>query len=151
MGAILNAGISRSKVGDIIVLDTRGAQAVVSADIVNFLSSSITTVRQTNVKTERLDLANIEVPERRVKEIESVESSLRLDAVVSGGLKVSRSKLADMARSGLVQINYKEVKMPAKNVKTGDIVSVRGIGKLEIGEYKVTSKGRYRVEMKKYI
>lgn len=151
MGAILNAGVSRSKIGDILVLDTRGAEVIVSADIADFIQGAVSSVRNVSVRLERCPCEEIEIPPKRVKELQSVESSMRLDAVVSAGFKVSRSKLADMARSGLVFVNYKEVKAPAKNVKTGDIVSVRGIGKLEIGECSLTSKGRYRIEMKRYI
>lgn len=151
MGAVLNAGISRSKVGDIIMLENRGAQAIVHADIAEFLQGTVTTVRDINVRVEKHSLDDIEIPLKRVKELQSVEASMRLDAVVSAGLNVSRSKLAAMARNGLVFVNYKAVKAPAKTLKTGDVVSVRGVGKLEIGEHSETAKGRYRITMKRYI
>lgn len=151
MGAILNAGISRRKVGDIIVLDTRGAQVIVSNDVGTFLESTVCSVRKVRVGVKRMDLQDMEMVTRRVKEVQSVENSMRLDAIVSAGLSVSRSKIADMSRSGLVFVNYKEVRTASKNLKAGDVVSVRGVGKLEIGGFSSTAKGRYRVEMKRYI
>lgn len=151
MGAILNAGVTRNKVGDIIVLDTRGAEVIVNNDVADFLQMNVSTVRNVSVKMEKISLQDIEIPPKQLKKMQTVESSMRMDAIVSAGFNISRSKLADMSRSGLVYVNYKEVKTPAKNLSTGDVVSVRGVGKLEIGEFSTTSKGRYRVEMKKYI
>lgn len=151
MGAILNAGVTRNKVGDIIVLDTRGAEVIVNNDVADFLQMNVSTVRNVSVKMEKISLQDIEIPPKQLKKMQTVESSMRMDAIVSAGFNISRSKLADMSRSGLVYVNYKEVKTPAKNLNTGDVVSVRGVGKLEIGEFSTTSKGRYRVEMKKYI
>lgn len=151
MGAVLNAGISRQKIGDIIVLEGRGAQVMANAEVVEFLQGAVTSVRQVSVQVQVADEGELEVPEKRVKEMQSVESSMRLDAVVSAGFKLSRSKFANMVRSGLVNVNYKEMKAPAKCVKSGDVVSVRGVGKLEIGECSTTSKGRYRISMKKYV
>lgn len=151
MGAVLNAGVSRQKVGDIIVLGTRGAQVIVNEDVAQFLQNCVTSVRQVKVDVQISKMDELEIPEKRVKEIQNVESSMRMDAVVSGGLKLSRSKFADMVRSGLVNVNYKVMKAPAKCVKSGDVVSVRGVGKLEIGDCSTTSKGRYRIMMKKYV
>lgn len=151
MGAVLNAGISRSKVGDVLMLENRGAEVVIHADVADFLLASLTTVRDISVQVQRHPLDDIEIPQKRVKELQSVEASMRLDAVVSAGFNVSRSKLAGMCRSGLVFVNYKEVKSPAKNIKTGDVVSVRGVGKLEIGDWSLTAKGRYRISMRRYI
>lgn len=151
LGAVLNAGISRQKVGDILVQEERGAHVIVQEDVGAFLQTVITSVRNVEVMVEIGPVSELEIPPKRVKEIQSVESSMRLDAVVSAGFKLSRSKLADMTRSGLVRINYKEIRSPSKNVKSGDVVSVRGVGKLEIGECSTTSKGRFRVAMKKYI
>lgn len=150
MGAILNSGVSRSKIGDIIVLDTRGAQVIVREDIANFLQGAVTSVRNVTVRVERCQLEEIEIPPKRVKQLQTVESSMRLDAVVSAGFNISRTKLANMSRSGLVFVNYKEAKAPHKNVKSGDVVSIRGVGKLEVGETSTTAKGRYRIEMKRY-
>lgn len=150
MGAILNSGVSRSKIGDIIVLDTRGAQVIVNADIAQFIQTAVPSVRNVTVRMESCPLEEIEIPLKRVKELQSVEASMRLDAVVSAGFGLSRTKLAAMARTGLVSVNYKEAKAPHKNVKSGDIVSVRGVGKLEIGECSMTSKGKHRIQMKRY-
>lgn len=151
MGAVLNAGIQRQKIGDILVMGTEGAQVIVHAEVAQFLQSSVESVRDVKVTVDVLNLTELQAVPKRIKEVQSVESSTRLDAVISAGLKISRSKMADMARSGLVHVNYKEMKTPAKSVKTGDVVSVRGVGKLEIGEIETTAKGRYRIQMRRFL
>lgn len=152
MGAVLGAGVTRAKVGDVVVLeDGRGAMVVVTADIADFLVGGITSVGPVDVAVERLPLKDIEIQPKRVKAMQSVEASMRLDAVASAGLKVSRSKLAAMVRSGGVSVNYREITSPARTLKSGDVVSVRGVGKLEIVDCTTTSKGRFRVDMKRFI
>lgn len=46
----------------------------------------------------------------------SVESSMRLDAVASAGMKLSRSKLAKMVKEGMVEVNFvKETNRSGRN------------------------------------
>jgi photosystem II S4 domain protein len=151
LGAILGAGITRQKVGDIIVLGDRGCQFIVSADVVDFLSGSLSTIRSVPVTVEKLTWEDLQVRPPSRKEMTITEASMRVDAVASAGFSMSRSKLADMIKAGDGQINYKPVSSPSKALKTGDIVSVRGKGKLEIGEVVVTRKERFRVTVVRYV
>lgn len=149
LGAVLGVGIKREMVGDVIVTPEK-VQVIVKGE----MSDVILTVGQVgNVKVSahEFNVDDVQVPEKRIKQVCTVEASMRLDAVASAGLGVSRSKVADMAKSGLVFVNYKEVRVPAKNVHEGDVVAVRGIGKMEIAEVGRTSKGRFRVNMKRYV
>lgn len=80
-----------------------------------------------------------------------MEASLRLDAVGSAGFGMSRSKLKEMIEGGEVMVNWKETKSAAYTVKAGDLVTVRGKGRLEITEVQTTAKERYRVKMTKFV
>lgn len=51
LGAMLGTGIVREKVGDIIVLGERGAQAIVVPELADFLSANLRQVRSVPVKT----------------------------------------------------------------------------------------------------
>jgi RNA-binding protein YlmH len=57
----------------------------------------------------------------------------------------------EMVEAGDVMINWKETKSPAALLREGDLVTVRGKGRLEIEKVEVTSKERFRVKMTKYI
>lgn len=147
LGSILGSGLVREKIGDIIVSPERGAQAIVLPDIVEFLEIHLTQVRSVPVTTRRLDLSELKIREPKKKERTTVEASMRLDAVASAGFGVSRSKMVDFIGSGDVRVNWKEVKQASYILKSGDLISIRGKGRLEIGEVVVTKKERYRVQL----
>lgn len=151
LGAILGTGIVREKVGDIIVLGERGAQVIVVPDLVEFLEMNLTQVRSVPVKTRHIDVSELKVREPRKKEMTTVEASLRLDAIASAGFGMSRSKMADLISSGDVRVNWKEITQASHSLASGDLVAIRGKGRLEIGEIATTKKGRYRVDLVRFM
>lgn len=151
LGSLLGTGLVRDKVGDIIVLGERGAQAIVVPELVDFLTSSLTQVRSVPVKTQAIALTELRVREPRKKEMTTVEASMRLDAVASAGFGMSRSKMADMITAGDVRVNWKPVAQTSHSLQTGDLVAIRGKGRLEIGEVVVTKKQRYRVQLTRLV
>jgi RNA-binding protein YlmH len=76
-----------------------------------------------------------------------VEASLRLDAIASAGFGMSRSKMVDLINGNEVRVNWKEVTQASYQLKAGDLISIRGKGRLNIGEIAVTKKDRYRVQL----
>lgn len=151
LGAILGTGIVREKVGDIIVLGERGAQAIVVPEMVAFLEMNLTQVRSVPVKTRAIDLTELKVREPKKKEMTTVEASLRLDAIASFGFGMSRSKMADLISAGDVRVNWKDVTQPSYTLNPGDLVAIRSKGRLEIGDIATTKKGRYRIELVRYV
>lgn len=150
LGSILGTGITRDKVGDIIVLGERGAQVIVMPEMVEFLETSLTQVRSVPVKAQRIDLSELKITPPQKKAMTTVEASMRLDAVASAGFGMSRSKMASMISSGDVRVNWKDITQASYNVKAGDLIAVRGKGRLEIGEVSVTKKERYRIDLVRY-
>lgn len=151
LGAILGTGIVREKVGDIIVLGERGAQVVVTEEMVDFLETALVQVRSVSVTTRKIELSDLKIRPPKKKEMTTVEASLRLDAVASFGFGISRSKMADAVSNGDVRINWKEVTQPSRNIKGGDLISFRGKGRLEIGEIQITKKERYRINLTRFV
>lgn len=151
LGAMLGTGIVRDKTGDVIVLGERGAQAIVVPELVEFLEMNLTQVRSVPVKTQRIELSELKIREPKKKELTTVEASLRLDAIASAGFGTSRSKMTDMIDAGDVRVNWKEVTQASAQVKSGDLIAIRGKGRLEVGEVAVTKKERYRVQLTRYL
>jgi RNA-binding protein YlmH len=58
--------------------------------------------------------------------------------------------MADAISHKDVRVNWKEITQSSYNVKAGDLIAVRGKGRLEIGEVSVTKKERYRVNLVRY-
>lgn len=151
LGAMLGTGIVREKTGDVIVLGERGAQAIATPEIAEFLEMSLTQVRSVPVKTQRIDLSELKIREPKKKELTTVEASLRLDAIASAGFGMSRSKMSELIDGGDVRVNWKDITQASYQVKTGDLVAIRGKGRLEVGDIMVTKKERYRVQLTRYM
>ncbi|MBE9012599.1 photosystem II S4 domain protein [Pseudanabaenaceae cyanobacterium LEGE 13415] len=151
LGAILGTGIVREKVGDIIVLGERGAQAIVIPELVDFLQTSLNQVRSVPVKVEPIPFEELKIREPKKKEITTVEASMRLDAIASAGFGMSRSKMAEMISAGDVRVNWKETSSASYSVKSGDLIAIRGKGRVEVGEVMVTKKDRYRVQLTRFV
>lgn len=151
LGAMLGTGIVREKTGDIIVLGERGAQAIVVPELAEFLQFNLKQVRSVPVKTQAIDLAELKVREPKKKELTTVEASLRLDAIASAGFGMSRNKMVDLIDTGDVRVNWKEVTQASSQVKSGDLIAIRGKGRLEVGDIAVTKKDRYRVQLTRYM
>jgi photosystem II S4 domain protein len=151
LGAILGSGIVRDKVGDIIVLGERGAQAIVLPEMVEFLQMSLVQVRSVPVKTQAIPFSELKIREPKKKEMVTTEASLRLDAIASAGFGLSRSKMVDMITGGDVRVNWKEIASTSHLIKSGDLIAIRGKGRVEVGEVTITKKERYRVQLTRLV
>lgn len=150
LGSILGTGVVREKVGDILVLGERGAQIIAVPELTEFFQQSFTQVRTVPVKVTPIPFEELQVREPRKKELATVEASLRLDAIASAGFGMSRSKMADLISGGEVRVNWKEISQPSHALKDGDLVAIRGKGRLTVGEVVVTKKNRYRVQLTRF-
>ncbi|KAK7401817.1 hypothetical protein VNO78_13609 [Psophocarpus tetragonolobus] len=151
LGSILGTGIVREKLGDIILQGEQGAQIIVVPELVEFLMSTLVKVRNVPVSCTRIPLISLDYEPARTKSFKTVEASLRVDALASAGFKISRSKLVDMISNGDVRINWIPVTTKGTTLKSGDIVSVSGKGRLKIGEINSTKKGKFAVELIRYL
>ncbi|MDV2996558.1 MAG: hypothetical protein N4J56_006212 [Chroococcidiopsis sp. SAG 2025] len=151
LGAMLGTGIVRDKTGDVIVLGERGSQAIVVPELVEFLAMNLKQVRSVPVKIQQIELSELRIKEPKKKELTTVEASLRLDAIASAGFGMSRSKMVDLIEGGDVRVNWKEISQSSTQMKTGDLIAIRGKGRLEVGEVAVTKKERYRVQLTRYM
>ena len=151
LGALLGTGVVREKVGDVLVLGERGAQAIVVPELVEFLEMNLTQVRSVPVKTRQIDWRDLRVREPKKREMTTVEASLRLDAVASAGFGMSRSKMVDLINTGDVRVNWKSITQPSHTLQAGDLIAIRGKGRLEIGDIAITKKERYRVNLTRYV
>jgi len=150
LGGILNLGVDRSKIGDILVGDK---EAVFFCDeaIADFLKMELTRVRHTSVVCEDADIKQIEV-QNRTELVRGTVSTIRLDSVMSTALKASRSSLVSYIEGGKVFVNGRLVTSNGYPLKEGDLISVRGEGRFRfLGAGSQTKKGRIVIEIEKYL
>jgi len=140
LGSLLGLGLKRGKVGDILVND-QGAQLVVSAGIADFIKSNLFQVSRWEVDVKEIGRDELTSPERKAKEVNTTVASLRLDAVAAAGYGVSRSKMAAEIVADKVKLNWRSCRDSSKAVREGDVISLRGRGRLEVSEVKGVSRG----------
>ena len=151
LGSLLGTGIERHKVGDIIVLGEKGAQAILVPELVEYLEIHLTQVRTVPVKTRRIAITDLKIRLPQQKELYTVEASLRLDAIASAGFGMSRSKMVDLIDGDDVRVNWKSITQASYQLKAGDLIAIRGKGRLTVGEIAVTKKSRYRIQLTKFV
>ena len=150
LGAILSLGVDRECVGDIIATKDF-ARIIVDKKMAEYFSTNLTQIGNVSVKTEIDDLENIAPKEERVKEIKATVASLRADSIAAVGFGMSRSKAAADISAEKVQLNWQTVKNSSQTIKQGDVLSMRGRGRLEVAEITgQTKKGRIGVLLKRF-
>lgn len=151
LGALMGLGIKREVIGDIIMVES-GCQIVVDAAMLSFIMQNLVSVGQAPTTNSEIALTDIAPREEKRKEIKTTIASLRLDAVAAAGFGTSRTKMAADIATGKVKLNWQEAKSAAQNVKAGDIVSIRGRGRVEIAAINgQTKKGRLSIVLTRYM
>ena len=150
LGALMNLGIERDILGDIIVRDNVG-YVFCEDKMAEYLREHLDKVKHTSISCEIVS----ECPARAVPDFaneELVVSSIRCDAVVSKAYKLSRSQSIELFRTKKVFVNGRQYENNSGILKDKDIVSVRGFGKFIFSGTPVeTKKGRIRITIKKYV
>lgn len=150
LGSILSFGVNREIVGDIIA--TREfAKILVDKKLADYFVANLKRIGDCGVETSLDELSSIEPKEERVKEISATVASLRADSIAAAGFGMSRSKMAAEIDAEKIKLNWQTLKNAAQSVKQGDILSMRGRGRLEVAEIRgQTKKGRIGVLLKRF-
>lgn len=150
LGALMNLGIERSRIGDIKLLE-KDAYVFCEETLAEYLCSAITTMRHTVVSAEFVSLENFTF-EQKYEQIFGTISSERLDTIISFLTNQSRSQSVMMIQSQKVFVNNKLVTSNAYFCKTGDVLSLRGYGKFIFdGVIGQTRKQKLKVALRQYI
>lgn len=149
LGAIMNLGIERSMIGDIVIKD-QDAYTFVMKKMCGYLEENLTSVRHTSVMVCRVEDAG-EILKPEFEEITGTVSSVRLDSIVALCGRLSRTKAAEYITAEKVFVNGQTVVQVSRGLKNGEILSIRGIGKFRYAEEgSQTKKGRTVVTLLKY-
>ncbi|MCC8170119.1 MAG: YlmH/Sll1252 family protein [Oscillospiraceae bacterium] len=148
LGTIMSLGIDRAQTGDILI-EENGAYAFVYSDIAEYICGNISKISNIGVKAEILGGGDIDIPPRKYVIFETTCASLRLDAVIAGALKMSRNESTRLISAGKVKLNYRDAVHLSRNVKEGDLISVRGHGRFFLEEAgSETRSGRLHITVK---
>ena len=150
LGSLMGLQLAREKIGDILV-SSRSADLIVSADIADYLVQNLTSAGRIALHTARIEREALTVPERKVREIRDTVATLRLDAVAASGFSMSRARAQELIASGRVQLNHRETLKSDAPVAEGDVISARGLGRFEVALVGgLSKKGRTGVVLRRY-
>lgn len=150
LGALLNLGIERSCLGDIIIIDNSG-YLFCKDSIAEYIRSELFRVRRTEVTVSLVDT----LPEGELYKTEELTvqvSGERLDAVIARVFSLSREDAQNLFAKRLVFASGKEISSTSYTPKADEKISVRGHGRfIYRGVSSLSKKGKLNVIIEKYI
>ena len=152
LGGIIKIGMKREKVGDIITrID--GADILVLKDAQQYILNGLKELtRFSKAEFINIKLEDLKIEEPKTQKLNIIIPSMRIDSILSEIIRTSRAKATEVIREERVYLNHELMVKGSKEVKTDDIITVRGKGRFKIGEIlKNTKKGNLVVEVEKYI
>lgn len=150
LGSIMNLGMEREKLGDILIKDKKIWVMCLPA-MAELIMRDLSRIKHTSV------ICCIEevIPEALVPKYEEVQmqaASERIDGIVAKLCKLSRSAAATLFVDGKIAVNGRENRNHSYMLKEQDIISVRGYGKYRyIGISGHTRKDNLIVTVEKFV
>lgn len=146
LGSVLGTGLDRRKIGDILLQDGK-AYVFCEREVANFLLGEWRQIGKTSISTFLQTESVIWQAPVVEKEVVSV-ASLRADAVLAQSCHWSRSQAQEAITRGRVSLNFVELTKPEAELAIGDVLSVRGFGRVQfLNHLGKSKKERERVEI----
>lgn len=151
LGAVMSLGLDREATGDICMGAAEGTACLFAhRDVADYICANLESAKNARLKTERTDTA----PEMRPPEgdvIRITVQSERLDGVIAAGWRLSRAEAQRLIAAGLIKHNHVEERRGDARVAEGDLISVRGRGRLRVESVEgETRRGRIALKLFKY-
>ncbi len=149
LGSLMGLGIRREMIGDILP-NGNCPQFFCMEEIAAYIEMNLTKIGRYSVSLSRTETAALYEPKYEPKTVNV--SAMRLDCICAEAFGLSRTKAADAIRKGVVSVNWVLCTDTSHEVKSGDKISFRGKGKVEVGDVSgVSKKGRLFVELRKKV
>ena len=150
LGALMALGIKRELLGDIEAGNP--GFLICTAQIAPYLLQNLDKAGRVGLKLTQIGFDELPARGIELEEWKDTVASLRLDAVAAAAFRLSRSEAVRAVETGLVQLNHEEVLSGVKAVRKGDLLSMRGKGRVHVVEAGGESrKGRIWVTFGKYV
>lgn len=131
LGALMNMGIERECIGDIIVTSDGGYFFLIPT-VAGHVLSTLSHIGRGGVSLSEVAFSDLPPYSPDIKETTFTVMSLRADAVTSGIFKISRSACQDLFIKGDVVLNYFPCYDRDEDIAVGDVISLRHYGKAKI-------------------
>lgn len=149
LGSLFSLGLDVHTIGDIIVRET--SYVAVLPQISNVIEYQLKQVGREKVQIKKENIDILDGYERTYRVLEVKTPSLRIDAVISKLLHLSRNQVNEKIKNKEILFNYEIISKGTKELKEHDIFSIRKYGKYRYeGIIKVTKKQDKIVKIMKY-
>lgn len=138
LGAVMSLGIEREVVGD-IYLNEKNAYIVCLSTMVEYIVEQLTSVKHTSVICKQI----FELPKVAVgspQELSVSVTSERIDAVIAKTFDLSRNSVNEIFRMQKIFLNGRICENNSRMLKAGDMITVRGFGRIVFCEITGTSR-----------
>ena len=150
LGAILNLGIERDCLGDIVIRESE-AFVFCKESVAEYIRAELFRVRHTEVVVSLCE----ELPEGELYKTEAKRiqvSGERLDAVIARAFSLSREDAQNLFAKRLVFATGRQIDSVSYKPKTDEVISVRGYGRFIYRGYETLSKkGKLNVALDMYV
>ena len=152
LGSLMGLGLTREKLGDILLPEENRCQVVVLRETAPILLSQWESAGRWKVSLREISLAELTPKPAQVKTVRDTVATPRLDAVLASAFSMSRAKASAYISAGKVAVNHRECLKGDKQVEEGDVLTCRGLGKCIVKEVPGQSKkGRTMLVLERYI
>lgn len=158
LGALMNLGIEREMIGDILVAESaktgkHSTAYIFCTDfIADYIIDNLSKIRHTNVRCRPCTAEDIQEIQLRREPLHIISASARADAVTASITGLSRSNTSILFREKKFTLNNRLYENSSYQLKPGDVFSIRGYGKYEFVDIGATTrKGRLNIELLKYV
>lgn len=150
LGALMNLGIERHCLGDILV-SSSSAYIFCVAEMADFIVENLSQVKHTNISCKKAGLDECDIVPV-FDEVKVNVASERIDVIVAGVYNISRTVASKLITSEYIFIDGRVAKNSGVKIKEGSRISVRNHGKfIYCGIDGTSRKNRLYVKIKKYV
>lgn len=128
LGRLMSLGIERSCIGDIVIGED--SFIICKKELADFIIDNMRDLDNNSIELIKTDEEISHEEKYEMKDI--FVSSIRLDAIVSGSINISRGESAELIKSGFVKINQKVIENTSQNISVCDIISIRKFGRIKV-------------------
>lgn len=146
LGSILNLGISRELIGDIVFDVNDNVYVYVVEYISEYIQHNLLKVKNTPVSIEEYN--GIIIPKTNLNYKFILSSSLRIDSIISKFINKNREYTSDLINQNMIFLNGQLIKKQTKLINTGDLITIRKKGRLKILKIEeiTTKKNKFKIE-----
>ncbi|WP_422485206.1 RNA-binding protein [Gudongella sp. DL1XJH-153] len=151
LGAIMGIGLTREKIGDILLYENYTV-VIVKKEIKDYILLNFEKAGNKNISISEIQGENLVYPKPDFIELKKFVASLRLDVYLSAAYNISRSESMGLIKSGDTKVNWEKIKKSDTVLEIGDVVSVRGKGRtIFYGLGGTSKKGRLNLTIRKLV